>query len=329
MGYAKLSIFDSLSFCFVTRNRTLIARIAEKARSLGFVAVGFSRPERPLFFDQFCSWIAAGKHGGMAWLERHQALRKDPTRLLHGCQTVISLAYPYPFRKPCTPDGFTTARYAEPKKADYHDRLRPLAQRLALTIIEWYPGSKTRVCVDSAPILERSFACASGMGFIGKNNMLIIPEYGSYVFLVEILTTAFLSLSDNEPMETQCGACSRCVDACPTGALDGPFSLDASRCLSYLTIEQRGAVNDEAGRKMGDCFFGCDACQEACPFNEETSSRDVCLPSTAEMLRMEARDFEEKFGKTAFARAGFEKLKGNIRAVRSCVHPVNGREANT
>jgi epoxyqueuosine reductase len=152
---------------------------------------------------------------------------------------------------------------------------------------------------------------------MGKNNMLIIPGYGSYFFLVEILTTAFLSVSDNEPMENQCGSCSRCVDACPTGALDGPFSIDASRCLSYLTIEYRGDVSKEVGRKMGNCFFGCDTCQEACPFNEEKSSRDLCLPSTAEMLRMKPRDFEEKFGTTAFARAGLEKVQGNIRAVRS------------
>jgi epoxyqueuosine reductase len=137
------------------------------------------------------------------------------------------------------------------------------------------------------------------------------------VFLAEILTTALLCVSDHEPMETGCGSCSRCIDACPTGALDGPFSLDASRCLSYLTIEDRRDVSDEAGRRMGDCFFGCDACQEVCPFNEETSSRDICLPPTAEMLGMEAGNFEEKFGKTAFARAGLEKLKGNIRAVRS------------
>jgi epoxyqueuosine reductase len=306
-----------LSFDLLTINKTLIVPIREKAKGLGFVGVGFSRPERPQFFDQFCSWIAAGKHADMAWLERNQKLRKNPVGLLDGCQTVISLAYPYTCRKPCTPDGFTTARYAEPDKTDYHDRLRRLAQELALCIVSWCPGSKTRVCVDSAPILERSYACASGMGFIGKNNMLIMPEYGSYVFLVEILTTAFLSPSDNEPMENNCGSCSRCVDACPTGALDGPFSIDASRCLSYLTIEHRGEVGNETGRKMGDCFFGCDACQEACPFNEEKSSRDVCLPSTDDILRMEARDFDEKFSKTAFARAGLEKLKGNIRAVRS------------
>jgi len=295
----------------------LIVPIKEKAKGLGFVGVGFSRPERPLFFDQFCSWIAAGRHAEMTWLERNEKLRQNPSGLLDGCQTVISLAYPYACRKPCTPDGFTTARYAEPDKTDYHDRLRPLAQELALSIVLWCPGSKTRVCVDSAPILERSFACASGMGFIGKNNMLIMPEYGSYVFLVEILTTAFLSLSDSEPTENQCGSCSRCIDACPTGALDGPFSMDASRCLSYLTIEHRGEVSHETGKKMGDCFFGCDACQEACPFNGDKSSRDVCLPSTDDMLRMEAKDFEEKFGETAFARAGLGKLKGNIRAVRS------------
>lgn len=253
-------------------------------------------------------------------------MRKSPARLLDGCQTVVSLAYPYSAKKPSTPDGFTTARYAEPNKRDYHDRLRPLAQQLAHSIVEWYPGSRTRVCVDSAPILERSFACASGMGFIGKNNMLIIPEVGSYVFLVEILTTAFLSVSDHEPMENQCGACSRCIDACPTGALDGPFSMDASRCLSYLTIEDRRDIDREVGRKMGNCFFGCDACQEACPFNEEASSRDLCLPSTAEMLSMDARGFEERFGKTALTRAGLEKVQGNIRAVRSWVDPANGRK---
>ena len=255
-------------------------------------------------------------------------MRETPERLLDGCQTVVSLAYPYSARKPSTPDGFTTARYAEPKKRDYHDRLRPLAQQLAHSIVEWYPGSKTRVCVDSAPILERSFACGSGMGFMGKNNMLIIPGYGSYVFLVEILTTAFLSVSDHEPMENQCGSCSRCVDACPTGALDGPFSMDASRCLSYLTIECRGGVDREVGRRMGSCFFGCDACQEACPFNEETSAKDLCLPSTAEMLRMDLRGFEERFGATALARAGLEKVQGNIRAVRSWVDPVNGRKTH-
>ena len=279
--------------------------------------MGFCRPERPLFFDQFCSWIAAGKHGEMAWLERHQELRADPKRLLDGCGTVICLAYPYSSKKPCTPDGFTAARYTEPNKTDYHDRLRLLAKTLAHSIVESYPESRARVCVDSAPILERSYACASGIGFMGKNNMLIVPGYGSYVFLVEILTTAVLPLSKNRPMETQCGSCSQCVDLCPTGALESPFCLDASRCLSYLTIEDRGTVNRQTATNMALCFFGCDICQEVCPFNEARSSTDLCLPSTDEILNMEAEDFQDKFGKTAFARAGLEKLKDNIRAARS------------
>jgi epoxyqueuosine reductase len=294
----------------------LISSLIEKAKSLGFIAVGFSRPERPLFFDQFCSWIGAGKHGDMAWLEKHQELRASPAGLLDGCQTVISLAYPYSSRKPSTPDGFNVARYAEPGKADYHDRLRKLAQRLAHDLVQWYPESRTRICVDSAPILERSFAYASGMGFIGKNNMLIVPGWGSYIFLTEILTTALLPLSKNPPMETRCGSCSRCVDLCPAGALEGPFSLDASKCLSYLTIEYGGAVDRQAGRKMSHCFFGCDICQEACPFNEEGPSINLCLPSTDEILAMGSRDFDERFGHTAFARAGLDKLKGNIMAVR-------------
>jgi epoxyqueuosine reductase len=257
----------------------------------------------------------------MAWMERNLALRENPVRLLDGCQTVITLAYPYSSNRPCTPDGFCAARYTEPKKTDYHDRLRKLAQGLASLIVEWYPGCGTRICVDSAPVLERSFAYASGMGFIGKNNMLIIPGYGSYVFLAEILATAFLAYPETEPMESHCGECTRCVDACPTGAIEKPFYLDSSKCLSYLTIEYSGKVNEETGIRMDNCFLGCDICQEACPFNQEKFLRDVSLPSTDEILRMSRKNFMEGLGKTAFARVGLEKLKENIQAVRSWGRP--------
>ena len=121
--------------------RNTISLFTEEARGLGFVGVGFSRPERPLFFDEFCTWLSPRRHGEMTWLERNLKIRENPLGLLDGCRTVISLAYPYPSRKPCTPDGFTAARYAEPEKADYHDRLRALAGRLAKRIVEWYPGT--------------------------------------------------------------------------------------------------------------------------------------------------------------------------------------------
>ena len=291
--------------------------ITEKAKSLGFVAVGFSRPETPPFFDKFCLWVSAEKQGEMSWLTRNLDLRECPVKLLDGCQTIVTLAYPYSSKKPGTSDGFLVARYTQPRVMDYHERLGNLAQKLAQWIVEWFPGSKTRICVDSAPILERSFAYASGIGFIGKNNMLIVPEFGSYVFLVEILTTACFSLPETRPVDSRCGTCTNCVDACPTGALEKPFSLDARKCLSYLTIEGRGEIDIETGRKMGRCFYGCDICQEVCPHNDESMSKDVSLPSTDEILNMGEEAFKDKFGKTAFARAGLEKLKENIRIVRS------------
>jgi epoxyqueuosine reductase len=297
--------------------KTLVSSFIERAKSLGFVAVGFSRPKRPLFFDQFCSWIKAGKQGDMAWLERQQELRVNPASLLEDCRTVISLAYPYSSESPCTPDGFHVARYVEPRKEDYHSRMKKLARILIEWLMASYPESRARVCVDSVPLLERSFAYASGIGFWGKNNMLIVPGHGSFVFLVEILTTVSLPASAKKPMETQCGSCSLCLDCCPSGALEGPFCLDASKCLSYLTIEHDEPVNRETGKKMSSTFFGCDVCQEVCPFNAKGASRDVCLPSTDQILAMEEKEFEERFKKTAFFRAGLEKLKTNILAVKS------------
>ncbi|MFH1490868.1 MAG: tRNA epoxyqueuosine(34) reductase QueG, partial [Pseudomonadota bacterium] len=256
------------------------------------------------------------KHADMGWMERHSALRRDPEGLLKGCRGIVSLAYPYGSRKPATPDGFTVSRYSRPGKEDYHGDLRTLCRVLAEMIEKEHAGSLTRICVDSAPVLERSFACAAGIGFIGKNNMLINPGYGSFFFLAEILTTAPMVFNPSGPMESLCGSCNLCMKACPTGALERPFSLDASRCLSYLTIESKGKLPRGMGRKMGDCFFGCDRCQEVCPYNGGDLSPEVALPATDEILRMKDADFESGFGRTAFSRAGLEKLKSNIRAVR-------------
>ena len=285
-----------------------------KAKERGFIAVGFSKPTTPFYFDFFCHWLKEIEIGNMNYLKRNIDIRRDPTRLLKGLNTVISLAYPYPASKPSTPDGYTTSRYSTPQEEDYHLRLRRLGKQLCAFITEIFPESRSRVCVDSAPILERSFAVMSGIGFIGKNNMLIVPGYGSYCFLVEILTTAQFPISSIEGQENRCASCTKCIDMCPTGALKAPFYIDVSQCLSYLTIEAKDTIDKETAGRMENTFFGCDVCQEVCPFNKEEPGV-VILPSTKEILAMTNVDFKKLFGKTAFERAGSEKLKKNIKAI--------------
>ena len=290
--------------------------IIDRAEALGFIGIGFSTPQKPLYFDKFLSWVSARKNADMSWMKRHVELRENPGLLLRDCRTIISLAFPYSSHQPGTPDGLNVSRYSQPDQEDYHHRLRTICSELVCILKDIYKGCKARVCVDSVPILERSLAYASGIGFIGKNNMLIIPDYGSYFYLAEIMTTAAINVSSIEPMKNLCGSCTRCLDACPAGALEKPFYLNASKCLSYLTIENKVHVNKEDGTKMGDCFFGCDRCQEVCPFNAQGKSRDIMLPSTEEFLRMNRESFSVRFGNTALARAGIEKIKANIHAIK-------------
>lgn len=286
----------------------------DKAKDLGFIAIGFARPGIPLHFEFFCRWLRDVEVGDMSYLRKHIDIRGDPAKLLEGTQTIISLAYPYPAAKPLTPDGYAASRYSTPDQDDYHLRLRNSGKELSTFISELFPGSLSRVCVDSAPILERSFAEASGIGFIGKNNMLIVPGYGSYCYLVEILTTARFPIPTFKGHKNECGSCTRCIDSCPTGALKAPFCLDVSRCLSYLTVESKGDIDPDAAGKIGNTFFGCDVCQEVCPFNGQERGI-VSLPSTGDILAMSESEFNIAFWRTAFKRAGLEKLKSNIRAL--------------
>jgi epoxyqueuosine reductase len=295
---------------------TATEELISQAKILGFIAVGLSSPSQPAHFDKFTSWLAAHKNADMAWLERNLHLRENPSLLLEGCRTIISLAYPYSSRKPCTADGMTVARFSRPDQDDYHNRVRRLAGKLASILKGHDAESKSRICIDSAPILERSIACSTGLGFIGKNNMLIIPGFGSYFYLAEILTSTELDIPQVQTMESRCGACTRCMDACPMGALESPFTLNAPRCLSYQTIECKGKVNDIVAGKMGNCFFGCDRCQEACPYNDQSETTEQLLPSSEEILNMEEDEFMEKFGRTSFKRTGLEKLKSNISAMK-------------
>lgn len=286
----------------------------DRAKELGFIAAGFSRPRTPVYFDFFLRWLGEVEVGDMAYLKRNIDVRGNPKRLLDGLKTIISLAYPYPANKPSTPDGYTVARYSMPQEEDYHLRLRELGKHLCGFIREICPGSRSKVCVDSAPILERSFAVSGGIGFIGKNNMFIVPGYGSYCFLVEILTTAQFAILPLKEPEDRCGSCTKCIDSCPTGALKAPYYIDASKCLSYLTIESHDDIEKGIAGMMGTTFFGCDVCQEVCPFNRKGGST-LSLPSKDTILSMTEQEFKRTFGRTALERAGLKKLKGNIRVL--------------
>jgi epoxyqueuosine reductase len=287
------------------------------AKSLGFIAVGFSRPQRPVHFDSFVSRLAEKKHGDMTWLERDRAVREDPSRLLEGCRTVISLAYPYANLHHETEDGLRVARYADPAQEDYHFRLKKLGEDLTRRMQEDDPGSRARVCVDSSPIMEKSAAWQAGLGFIGKNTLLVIPGHGSYFYLMEILTTASLEYAPSEPVPSRCGNCSLCLEACPTGALEKPYHLNASKCLAYLTIEHKGGFPQSLGAQMKGCFLGCDQCQEACPHNKGAPPSRVSMPSSEEILLMGEEDFKKRFGRTSLARPSMERIKSNLRAALS------------
>lgn len=292
----------------------MIGKIRSRALEMGFTGIGFSRPVKPLFMDEFKLWVSSGRNAGMFWMERNMDIREDPLKLLSGCSTIISLAYLYPNEKPATEDGFTLARYSTPDEDDYHIRLREKCRELSDFIETLCKGSKSRVLVDSVPILERSFAYSSGMGFIGKNNMLIIPGHGSYFYLAEILSTAPVDIPSVEPVSDLCGSCSKCIDSCPTGALKGPHDFNSSHCLSYLTIEAKQAIDISLGKQMNKCFLGCDICQEVCPCNKGNKIRKI-MPSTDEILGMSNENFVRIYGKTALSRPGLEKIKSNINAV--------------
>ena len=259
--------------------RGLAERVKERARALGFDAVGIARAE-PLERDheRYERFVERGFHGEMTWLARNPAVRRraDDDGILPGARSVICLASAYqrtaaeealdpPFAR-------TIARYA--RGHDYHNGLRKKLRKLAAFVRTLEDGAAARPLSDDAPILERAWAARAGLGFVGKNGMLIIPGRGSFVLLGEVVTT--VALEADTPMTERCGSCTRCIDVCPTGALVEPFVLDARKCVSYLTIELRSPTPVALREGIGDHLFGCDDCQTVCPF---THGSKLAVPS--------------------------------------------------
>lgn len=305
-------------------------QIRRAASELGFAQVGFAPAERPLHGAEYLEWLDRGWHGEMAYMAREDAVRRrlEPADALEGCRTLIlsSLLYgPGAGARASSPRArAVVARYARGR--DYHEVFEERLALLAKQVASLAPGSDCKAYVDYGPVLERDHAQRAGLGWIGKNTMLIHPRLGSYLLLGELLTT--LELSPDEPFTADhCGTCERCIDACPTGAIRGPGELDSRLCISYLTIELRGPIPVELRPAIGDRVFGCDICQEVCPWNSEAPSPAVsalalepgrpappgAMVAWAEELSgLGDVEFKQRYRGTAFARPGRDGMLRNL-----------------
>ncbi|MFT3771325.1 MAG: tRNA epoxyqueuosine(34) reductase QueG [Minicystis sp.] len=257
--------------------------VKERALALGFDVVGIARADEPLGVEhaRYQAFVGRGMHGAMGWLADHAEVRRrlDGAEILAGARSVVCVGRRYA-RPPAVeaadpPLAQGIARYA--RGQDYHVFLRKKLRKLAAFVRTLGPDVEARAFLDTEPILERAWAARAGLGFVGKNGLLITPGQGSYQLLGEVVTT--LALVPDTPMAERCGSCTRCLDACPTQAFPEPFVLDARRCVSYWTIEQPDAPPPDLREAIGDHLFGCDACQEVCPFNRTAAPpADRTLP---------------------------------------------------
>ena len=242
--------------------------IRQKAHELGFDLVGIAGAEPSKHRDHFRRWLDAGRAGTMEYLVKRFEERTDLSIYFSGAQSAVCVAMNYYVPLEELPESEKqhhgrVARYA--LGDDYHELIKSRLYRLADWIRQAAPETQTRCAVDTAPILERELAARAGIGWVGKNTCIINPQIGSWIFLGEVLTT--LALPPDSPMTDHCGTCRRCIDACPTNALSTPYELDARRCISYLTIEHRGEIEASLQSQLGEWVYGCDICQDVCPWN--------------------------------------------------------------
>jgi len=327
---------------------TLEARIKARARELGFDPVGIAPASPADDFDRLRAWLARGFAGEMDYLLRLADARRHPSAVLPEVRSVVMVGMSYtsssefgvrsselknhdspsepsaqlrtPNSELRTPNGQgRVARYA--RGPDYHDVLRDRLKQLLAWLRAERPECRGRGVVDTAPLLERDFARRAGLGWVGKNTMLISKRLGSYLFLGALLVD--LELSPDEPFTARhCGTCTACLDACPTSAFAGPYQLDARRCVSYLTIELRHDVPEELRPGLGDWVFGCDVCQEVCPWNRKAPTAtsfparaDLVSLDPIELLGLSEEDFRQRFRGTALTRPGRAGLLRNAALV--------------
>ncbi len=282
-------------------------QLLEAAQGVGFAAVRIA-PALPATHRQvYETWVAEGKHGDMAWMARNIDRRSDPRLLVPGAQAVVVLAINYFQGEPQPAAGFRIARYAW--NDDYHDLIGPKLKQLDDFLTS--QGGQQRHYVDTGPVLERDFASESGLGWGGKSTMQIHRELGTWFFLATIITT--LPLPPDLPARDHCGSCTRCITACPTLAITGPRSMDARRCISYLTIEHKGSIPVEFRAAIGDRLYGCDDCLTACPWNRfAQASSEATFAAREAVFNNSLRDFlklsDDEF-RLLFAKSPIKRIK--------------------
>jgi epoxyqueuosine reductase len=290
----------------------------DSARSRGFAAAGVLAASRPLTWGRFRDWLRDGMHGEMAYLERDAAARMRFDAILPFTKSVLAVARAVPGS-----GAGNVAAYA--RGEDYHRAVRTALKGVIEDLKPLAPpGAHFRVCVDTAPLLEREIAVRAGLGFVGKNGMLIVPGVGSHVVLGEVLTDVALAPSAAPFADgaDRCGTCTACLEACPTRAFAAPRVLDARKCLSYLTIEKRGPLTPEEEASLGGRLFGCDDCQDVCPFNAALDPAGPARGPSAsldpeEILALDEEGFRSRFFHSAIWRATRSGLVRNARLAAS------------
>jgi epoxyqueuosine reductase len=294
--------------------------IKSKARETGFSACGIA-PIHSLESERVAieSWLSKGMHGSMDFMERNLEKRLNPAELVEGAKSVIIVFVNYysPLKQ-TDPEAPVISKYAYGK--DYHVAIKDKLQQLLKFIDKEIAPCKGRAFVDSAPVLEKAWAKEAGLGWIGKHSLLITKEYGSFVFIGELIIDLELDYN-NEKEADYCGTCNRCIEACPTGAIVSERVIDVRKCIAYHTIENKDECPPEVRSKLNNRIFGCDICQDACPWNKEKKETEIQefkpLKSLLEMdwqawHLLDQTTFDRMFHNTAIKRAGYNKLKQNI-----------------
>ncbi|MDL2215440.1 tRNA epoxyqueuosine(34) reductase QueG [Dysgonomonas sp. OttesenSCG-928-M03] len=305
-------------------NLTISKQIKEYAASISFDACGICRAEKIDEAEQqhILKWLEDGYQSQMEYLSRNTDKRVDPTLLIEGAKSIISLALNYYPEQKQSSEAPQFAYYAYGK--DYHDIMKDKLYELLSYIKTILPNCNGRAFVDTAPIMERYWAAKSGIGFIGKNTLLIIPQKGSFFFLGEIVIDAELDYYD-KPLNLSCGNCTRCLDACPTKAIEMPHLVNSDKCISYQTIENKGEIDLDIVPLLGNKLYGCDICQQVCPWNrfasphitkEFTPNKEFISLDYESIEKMSQEDYQRIFKGSAVKRAKYTGLMRNFEAIK-------------